>query len=159
MKPRLNAISYIGTVISLVGFAITIAEIRFSIITTQTLQEATLTAINNIRSIEDASFLSECINTIDAVITAIHSNKYEISLIEFRNFRKIFCKIRPNGPLSSNSEQSVDGKFLNETEKKLIAATKTTLKSPLSNPQRRQIVADLLQIKSAIEFTNPAKRG
>ena len=148
--------SYIGTVATIIALFIAIMEILYSIKTSMTIHQHTLSAIEDVKKVQDASNYSDCLAAIDIVNNNLNDEKYETALNSYQHLRKVIVKITPNIN-EEYGDTPINLDYFNDIEYELMKANKTTPRSPLSKRQKNSIIKKLLLVKSYIEKINPAK--
>lgn len=153
-QSSLNTLSYWGTVATVLALLLAIAELVHSIRTAKTLQEQTLTILHDVKRVENASTLSECVAELDNITREISSERYEAALAGFQHFRRLLVRAVASTDLPPVPAGSLNE--MGELELKLITATRVTVSAGLSKPQKRELLNRLLVLKQIVEAKNPA---
>tara|TARA_R110000764_G_scaffold39822_1_gene88965 strand:+ start:808 stop:1356 length:549 start_codon:yes stop_codon:yes gene_type:complete len=140
--------SYVGTVFTTIGLIVAIFEVLHSVYVSKTIQQQTQELLERVKDVENASNISDCISAVDETNRHVMNENYAASLCCFQSLRKLFVKL--------NIDSFQDDEKLNEVEKIMFKSTRTTAKAPLSKPQKDQLISDILNIKVALEKSNPA---
>jgi len=148
----LNRISYWGTVATMLALFLAISELIHSISISRTLQRQTLAVLNEVKKIETASTLSDCIAAIDLMTRHLLAERYDAALTGFQHFRKMLVKTGFSFAAVRQADQPLDQLGLLELE--LLASTRSTGAAPLSKIQKREILVKMLAIKQEVEAMN-----
>ena len=148
----LNRISYWGTTATVLALLLAISELIHSISISRTLQQQTLAVLNEVKRIEAASTLSDCIAAIDLMTRHLLEERYDAALTGFQHFRKILVKTGFSFPVERQADQPLDQ--LGALELHLLASTRTIGAAPLSKVQKREILVKMLAIKQEVEAMN-----
>lgn len=154
---NLNIFSYIGSVATMVGLFIAICEIIHTAHETKSIQEQSVKLLKDVKSIENASSLSDCISSIDAVNKNVFNENFDAAITNFQNFRKICVKVIPK--FNEQYESSDKLNELGDIELIILKSTKTNSEAPLGKKQKNELLKRLLVVKQKIEFNNPAGRS
>ncbi|MEZ8158473.1 hypothetical protein ACED66_19710 [Vibrio splendidus] len=149
----LDKFSYIGTIATLIGLVIAIFEVIHSVHISNSIKDEASAILNKVKSVENASTVSDCLAAIDEVNGNIASNDFRSALKSFQYFRKLTVKVLPD--LDLNDGNSL-GK-LGELELELSAATHTTAQAPLNKKQKHEMSKKVLIVKQNVERFNPAR--
>ncbi|EIY6182707.1 hypothetical protein MND25_004686 [Vibrio parahaemolyticus] len=150
---NLDYFSYIGTVATLIGLLVAIFEVFHSIHLAKSIQEEASTILTRVKSVENASTISDCISAIDDVNSHIAQNDFKLAVKSFQYFRKLSVKTVPGFASVSANELS----SLSKLELSLSAATHSTAASPLNKGQKQELAKEVLLIKQKLEDYNPAR--
>lgn len=153
-QTALNTVSYWGTVATVLALLLAIAELVHSIRVSKTLQQQTLQVLRDVKRIENASTLSECISELDNITREISSERYDAALAGFQHLRRLMIRTEANVHLPALPVDSLNK--MGELELKLISATRVTASAGLSKPQKHELLNQLLMLKQMIETQNPA---
>lgn len=148
---RLETFSYIGTVVTAVGFIVTIFEVLHSVYVSKSISKQSKELLERVKDVENASSISDCISAVDETNRHVMNEDYSASLCGFQNLRKLLVKL--------NIESFQDKELLNSVERLIFKSTKTTAKAPLSKPQKDNLINDIMAIKVALEESSPVNRG
>jgi len=150
-----NLFSYYGTLATIVALVIAAGEVMHSMKTTKTIQEQSLQILKEVKTIELASNLSDCLAAIDSVNKEVFQEKYDSAITNFQYFRKLCVKVIPGFTLSADGGSVLNK--LGDVELMLLKATKTHDQAPLNKFQKTGLLKNILLIKQEIEAKNPAK--
>jgi len=149
-----NEFSYVGGVATLVALMITIFEVVHNIRISKSIQDEARKIIDHTKQIEGASFISECLSTLDEVNDHLSGERYLISLKCFQHFRRTYVRVSCVDAIKQNMTDT-----LKDVELALHQATHTNTQAPLPKGKRKQIQENIMSIKMALENINPANRG
>jgi hypothetical protein len=152
----LNTVSYWGTVATLIALLLAIAEIVHSIQTTKSIQEQTLLVLRDVKRVEDASTISDCVAAIDIITREVLSERYDAALGAFQHFRKLCIRTVPDFKAPAGTSPNLNE--MSQLELKLLSATRVNASAALSKPQKHELLTRLLAVKQAVENSNPANR-
>lgn len=152
----LNRISYWGTITTVVALLLAISELLHSISVSRTLQQQTLAVLNDVKRVETASTLSDCIAAIDLITRHLLDERYDAALTGFQHFRKMLVKTGYRFPVMQAADQPLDQ--LGVLELHLLASTRTTGAAPYSKAQKRDVLVKMLAIKREVEAMNEKNR-
>lgn len=145
--------SYIGTVATLVALLIAVAEIMHNLYLSKTIQQEAAILLMRVKTIENASSISDCLAAIDDVSVHVSHEDYKLALKCFHFFRKVCVKVIPH--FGDSEEDSLNP--MSELELALTKATRTSLSAPLSKKQKTELMKQILFIKQRVEKMNPAR--
>lgn len=152
----LDVLSYIGTVATIIGLIITICEVIHNVQVSKSIKIEAEVIFSRIKSIENASTISECLAALDDVNNAILSNDFKLALKVYQFFRKLCVKVGVS--LTSDSDdKKID--LLGAMEQSIMSASHSSPSSPLTPAQKNKLTNQLLKIKKRIENANPANGG
>jgi hypothetical protein len=149
---NIDILSYYGIVITTIGLVITIFEVFHSIHISRSIQKEAQSILQQVKLIESASLVSDCLSSIDDVSKHIMRSEYEAAHQSFLYFRKVCAK------LISFENQTNDN--LNALSSLEIMLSKYVHSDPLrgiSTAQRNKLTKDIQVIKQLLEKINPAK--
>lgn len=133
----LDLISYVGTVVTLIGFIITGGEIFNSMSISQAVGEEVKKVSNYLADLNSTQLISDLSNTLDTVIQLTNNEEYNQASIYFQIFRRNFAKIElPNDDIKA-------------IESKLLTASRGD--SKFSKAQKNELKKLLLQVKPIVE--------
>lgn len=133
----LDLISYVGTVVTLIGFIITGGEIFNSMSISQAVGEEVKKVSNYLADLNSTQLISDLSNTLDTVIQLTNNEEYNQASIYFQIFRRNFAKIElPNDDIKA-------------IESKLLTASRGD--SRFSKAQKNELKELLLQVKPIVE--------
>ena len=133
----LDLISYVGTVVTLIGFIITGGEIFNSMSISQAVGEEVKKVSNYLADLNSTQLISDLSNTLDTVIQLTNNEEYNQASIYFKIFRRNFAKIElPNDDIKA-------------IESKLLTASRGD--SRFSKAQKNELKELLLQVKPIVE--------
>ncbi len=153
-QPALNALSYWGTVATVLALLLAISELIYSIQTSKALQEQTLLVLRDVKRVENASTLSECIAELDNITREGSSERYDAALAGLQHFRRLLIRAIASAKLPPTSIGSLNE--MGALELTLIKATRGTASAGLSKPQKHELLTRLLVLKQIVEAQNPA---
>lgn len=145
--------SYIGTVATLIALLIAVAEIMHNLYVSKSIQEEAATLLNRVKTIENASSISDCLAAIDDVSVNVSHEDYKLALKSFHFFRKVCVKVIPH--FGDSDDDNLNP--LGELELILIKATHTSPSAPFSKKQKTDLMKQVLFIKQRVEKMNPAR--
>lgn len=151
----LNSISYLGTVVTIIGFIVTISEVFHNLYISKSIQLKAKLIFKKIKLIETASGFSDCLAAIDDINNCVTREDYSLALKNFQYFRKMAVKIPPISGKTENftSELNIFGGL----ERNLLTAVHSTPRAPLNKKQKSDLIKKILLIKQEIEDKNPAR--
>ncbi len=145
--------TYIGTVSTIIGFIVAVCEIIHNIQISESIKQEAIKLYDQIKSIENASSLSDCIAAIDDINNCVMNENYYGSIKSFQFFRKILVKI----PTDLSKDPREDFKdSLNLIELELYKFTSATNDALPSKGQKTKVMKEILKLKKIIEELNPA---
>ena len=153
-QSALNALSYWGTVATVLALLLAISELIYSMQTSKALQEQTLLVLRDVKRVENASTLSECIAELDNITREVSSERYDAALAGFQHFRRLLIRAIASAKLHPTSIGSLNE--MGSLELTLIKATRGTASAGLSKPQKHELLTRLLVLKQIVEAQNPA---
>jgi|SRR5471032_2600835 len=156
VNATLNLVSYWGTIATVVALFLAISELIHSISISRSLQQQTLAVLNEIKKIETASTLSDCIAAIDLITRHLLEERYDAALTGFQHFRKMLVKTGFRFPVAQQADQTLDQ--LGALELHLLASTRTTGAAPFSKAQKHEVLVKMLAIKQEVEAMNEKNR-
>ncbi len=146
----LQQLSYIGLIITLIGFIVTIFEVVHSVYVSKSINSQSQLLLEKVKDIENASTISDCLSAVDDTNRYVMAENYFSALITFQHLRKVLVKLKLATP--------PDSTLLNKVEQLLHKATKVNPLTPLSKPQKSALMKDILTIKVTLEQANPVNR-
>ncbi len=143
---KLDIFSYIGTIVTICAFLITITEILHSVSITRSVQDETNFAIQNLLRLKHASKLSFFLSALDSINDHINNIEYLLALKDFRFVRTFmleddFLKKKLSTEIPSFSE----------IENLLIIHRKASAKAPMAHDDVKQIRSFILECKAKLE--------
>lgn len=151
---KLDDFSYIGTVATIIGLLVTVAEVIQSIHVSKSIRDEASTILEKVKLIENASSISDCLAAIDEVNQNVANEDYKSALKSFQYLRKIYVKVTPAVDFKDNGNKL---STLNDIELSLQKSTHTTIDAPLNKPQKTTLTKKILQLKEEFENMNPAR--
>ncbi len=152
---KFNNFAYIGTVATLIALMITIAEVAHSLRISKSIRDEARSILNNIKKIEGAPNISECLSELDSVSSSIAKEQYDLALKSFQTFRKICAKISPTITDIDYSSNGLSN--IGEIELILQKATHTSLSAPLDKRKKTSLAKEILLLKQKFQQINPAR--
>lgn len=149
-----NEFGYIGGVATLIALMITIFEVVHNISISKSIQDEARKIIEHTKKIEGASFISECLSTLDEANDHLSGERYLISLKCFQHFRRTYVRIS-----CFDATKSSITDILGDVELALHQATHTNSQAPLPKNKRKQIQEKIMSIKFTLENISPANGG
>lgn len=142
----LDKFSYLGTIATIVGLVIAIAEILHNIKISREIKNEAAALLSNIRNFDYASFTSECQQYLDDVNYHVNLESYAIALKSFQHFRVTYSKFS-----FEIKECEKINSILNITESALHAGVQSNARAPLEKKQRRLITDNILKAKDILQ--------
>lgn len=147
-KDLFQKFSYIGTVVTTIGFIVAVFEVFHSVYVSKSINMQSRELLSRVKEVEGASAISDCISAIDETNRHVMNENYTASLCSFQGLRKLFVKL--------DVHALEDKELLNRVERIMYKSTKTSPRAPLSKPQKDKLINDILEIKDILEKSNPA---
>ncbi|WKW32527.1 hypothetical protein [Pseudomonas viridiflava] len=151
-RTTLDRISYWGTVATMAGLLVTLIEVLHNIRITKGVSDQAKQMLLQSKRIDNASHVSDCTSSLDDVNSYVSVENYLTALKCFQQFRKSYAKIY----FAKRTPEEM-AKLINSSELSLHKATHTSAEAPLTKRLKNNLQKELLDIKSALENSQPSK--